>query len=51
MLILTLERIGVRRPAVYAALVRQAERVSDLKMRARDQASRNSRARSRSLNA
>ena len=31
MLILTLERIGVRRPAVYAALVRQAERVSDLK--------------------
>jgi hypothetical protein len=31
MLILTLERIGVRRPAVYAALVRQAERVSGLK--------------------
>ena len=30
MLALTLERIGVRRPAVYAALVRQAERMSDL---------------------
>jgi hypothetical protein len=32
MLILTLERIGVRRPAVYAALVRQAERVSEVKI-------------------
>jgi hypothetical protein len=31
MLTLTLERIGVRRPAVYAVLVRQAERISDLK--------------------
>jgi hypothetical protein len=31
MLALTLERIGVRRPAVYAALVRQAERMSGLK--------------------
>ena len=30
MLMLTLERIGVRRPALYAALVRQAERVSDV---------------------
>jgi hypothetical protein len=30
MLTLTLERIGVRRPSVYAALVRHAERVSDL---------------------
>ena len=30
MLMLTLDRIGVRRPALYAALVRQAERVSGL---------------------
>jgi hypothetical protein len=30
MLMLTLERIGVRRPAPYAALARQAERISDL---------------------
>ena len=30
MLTLTLERIGVRRPALYAALVRQAGRMSDL---------------------
>jgi hypothetical protein len=30
MLMLTLERIGVRQPALYAALVRQAERVSDV---------------------
>lgn len=31
MLMLTLERMGVRRPDLYAALVRQAELVSDLK--------------------
>ena len=30
MLMLTLERIGIRRPAPYAVLVRQAERISDL---------------------
>ena len=30
MLMLTLERIGVRRPALYAALARQAQRVSSL---------------------
>jgi hypothetical protein len=30
MLLLTLERIGMRQPATYAALIRQAERVSDL---------------------
>jgi hypothetical protein len=30
MLMLTLERIGVRQPSVYAALVRQAERLSDV---------------------
>jgi hypothetical protein len=30
MLMLTLERIGVRRPALYAALTRRAEQISDL---------------------
>ena len=30
MLMLTLERIGVRQPALYAALIRQAERISNL---------------------
>src|SRR4030095_8223835 len=32
MLMLTLERIGVRRPGLYVALVHQAERISDLEI-------------------
>ena len=47
---LTLERIGVRRPALYAALTRLAEQISIWRPRVHAPRLPTSRARSRSLN-